>query len=133
MKEFRDRFQIQALRSAAPAARIRVREAAVAAGLPQAAALDLEVAVGEAISNAILYGSQNGKFPVSICSFSSPDRNAFTVEISDCGPGFDPASVKSAFLEDVGGRGLAIMRALVDEVRLIHDGSGMVVSLVKKG
>jgi len=134
VNDYRDQFQIAAIRGEAPKARARIRDGAVSAGLPMNAILDLEVAVGEALSNAILYGSQDGGSRVDICCEGSMRNDSFIVEIVDTGAGFDPGTARTASsYDDVGGRGISIMRALVDALRIYHNGSGTVVELVMKG
>ena len=134
MKDFKDHFHIDATRSAAPSARTRIRDDAAEAGLSADAIFDLEVAAGEAISNAILYGSLEAGSFVGIRCWGNVDRNAFCVEITDTGAGFDPADFAlPACGEDLGGRGLSLMRALVDDVQILYNGHGMVVTLTKRG
>jgi len=134
VNDYRDQFQIAATRGEAPKARARIREGALAAGLPMPAILDLEVAVGEALSNAILYGSQNGNCPVDICCAGSMRSDSFIVEVVDSGPGFDPAQARTASsYDDIGGRGIGIIGALVDTLRIYHNGAGTVVELTMIG
>ena len=134
MNDYRDQFQIAATRSDAPKARVRIRAGALSAGLSMPSILDLEVAVGEALSNAVLYGSHDGSCRIDICCAGSARENRFTVEVVDSGAGFDPDTARTASsYDDVGGRGIGIMRALVDTLRIYHNGSGTVVELVKNG
>ena len=134
MNDYRDQFQIAAIRSEAPKARARIRDGALSSGLPMPAILDLEVAVGEALSNAILYGSQDSASRISICCEGSMRKDSFIVEVVDSGAPFDPGTARAASsYDDVGGRGISIMRALVDKLRIYHNGEGTVVELVMKG
>lgn len=112
-------------------ARLRVGQMACRAGFDDEAISDILVAVGEAVTNAVKYGSkelENPTFTVSCIATSE----RFCVSVSDSGIGFDPVDVLSfedaLFLEH--GRGIYCMRALMDEVTF-HFGSGTTVRMVK--
>jgi serine/threonine-protein kinase RsbW len=89
-------------------------------------------AVLEALANALKHGS---RFDPA-CSIEvawSLDPLRFAVTIADEGDGFDPAAVPDpaspAGLEKDSGRGLAIMRRMMDEIR--HNAQGNAVTLIK--
>lgn len=89
-------------------------------------------AVLEALANALKHGS---RFDPA-CSIEvawSHDAGRFVVTIVDEGSGFDPDAVPDptspAGLEKDSGRGLAIMRRMMDEIR--HNAEGNSVTLVK--
>ena len=132
MKDLLDEFEITAHPQNAAAARDRVKQAAVRAGFGPPDIDDIEVAVGEAATNAILYGSPTATSRIVVtCWFTRPDR-AFHVEIRDQGRGFDPGLVREEEDTDsLGGRGLRLMRALMDRVLLYYEGHGMSVRLTK--
>lgn len=93
---------------------------------------DIKLAVGEAATNAIRHGSPLGDGNrLTIHCEQMDDR--FIIEVSDEGPGFDPASVvcrvPDQFAE--GGRGLFFMKQLMDEVT-VRCGPGAMVRLVKR-
>ena len=112
--------------------RDRVKSAAVQAGFGQSALDDIEVAVGEAATNAILYGSPTATSRIVITCWVSQLDNAFHIEIRDQGRGFDSSQVRDEEDTDsLGGRGLRLMRALMDSVLLYYDGEGMSVRLTK--
>ena len=95
---------------------------------------DLAVAVAEALSNAAVHGNRlNPRARVSVIVEVTPRRQA-AIEVKDGGKGFD-----STLLEDPteadrilvpGGRGVFLMRRLVDEVA--YSGPGNRVRLVKR-
>ncbi len=128
-----DQFEITAHPQNAGPARERVRDAARWAGFAVLDLADIEIAVGEAVTNAILYGSPHaGSRVVLAYGIIGPD---FVVKIQDEGNGFDPAVMKIEMEEDtdaLGGRGIRLMRALMDQVDLHYDGRGMVACLYKK-
>ncbi|MEJ2483136.1 MAG: ATP-binding protein [Gemmatimonadota bacterium] len=98
------------------------------------ATLNLRVALGEALANAILYGNRQdpGK-RVRIQAELRPGEVVVTV--ADEGEGFDPSRVADPTLpENRGrshGRGLFLLRSLADEVRFNEVGNA--VTLVLRG
>jgi serine/threonine-protein kinase RsbW len=79
---------------------------------------DLKLALTEACTNSVrhAYGGRQGT--VEILYELQPDRLA--VEVGDDGPGFDPEARLNGEDEDLeeGGLGIAIIRALTDEVEI---------------
>ena len=131
MEEFRDQFEIATHPQQAGLARERIRALAIKAGFAGLDLGDIEIATGEAVTNAILYGSPNSASRVQIaCRFTG---NTLHIEIRDQGHGFDPARIPEDVGTDaLGGRGIRLMRALMDQVELRYDGKGMVIHLSKK-
>jgi anti-sigma regulatory factor (Ser/Thr protein kinase) len=114
-------------------ARARLRAAAAQAGFSGSSLDDFEVATGEALSNAILHGSPTSGNRISICIAYNARNREFSVEITDQGAGFDAAVVsRSPQKDDMSGRGLKLIAALVDKAVLFHDGTGTTVRLSKK-
>ena len=131
MYDLLDQFEITAHPQNAGIARERVLQAAVRAGFANMDLADIEIAVGEAVTNAILYGSPRADCRVTL-SFG-PTPAGFVIQVRDEGHGFDPISVRSEEDTDaLGGRGIRLMRALMDEVDLHYDGHGMTAILIKK-
>lgn len=101
----------------------------LACGVPaRAARFVVRVALCEALANAILYGNQsNPEKRVEVRVDVGPDSLELRVE--DEGPGFDPTAVPdptdAAHLEDESGRGLFLIRQLVDEVRFNEQGNAI--------
>ena len=131
MYDLLDQFEITAHPQNAGAARERVLQAAVHAGFVGMDLADIEIAVGEAVTNAILYGSPSPDCRV-VLSFGQTAAG-FVIQVRDEGYGFDPDSVRSEEDNDaLGGRGIRLMRALMDKVDLHYDGHGMTAVLTKK-
>lgn len=97
---------------------------------------DIAVAVNEVVKNAILHGNK--------CDVRKKVEIAFTressrivIQVRDYGNGFDPDAVPDpldpANLLKENGRGLLILRVLMDEVSFHNTGHGTEVTLVKYG
>jgi serine/threonine-protein kinase RsbW len=96
------------------------------AGLDTDAAFRLRVSVGEAIANAILYGSgDSGGRLVHLRLAAAED--SFEVSVRDEGEGFDPSAVPDpTSAEGVGrasGRGLLMMRRVSDTMNFNETGN----------
>jgi serine/threonine-protein kinase RsbW len=95
-------------------------------------ASDLGLAVREAAANAVLHGCGGGtKATVTIRLRRTWD--AVHVSVCDRGPGFDPEQVADPLADEnllrPSGRGLLLMRSLVDEVhfRQLHPGTELLL------
>ena len=131
MYDLSDQFEITAHPQNAGLAREHVRKAAIQVGFADMDLADIEIAVGEAVTNAILYGSPTAASRV-VLSYGVA-KSAFVIQIRDEGKGFDPSHVRTEQdTNALGGRGLRLMQALMDQVDLQHDGHGMVAYLIKK-
>ena len=112
----------------------RVLEAVGPAGLTQERLDSLAVAVAEALSNAAVHGHKlDARRQVQILVEVVPGRRA-TVEVKDAGAGFDSAAVHDPTDPDrvlvPGGRGVFLMRRLVDELE--YNAAGNAVRLTMK-
>jgi serine/threonine-protein kinase RsbW len=119
-------------RLSVPVVRHLVRATLHEAGASPDDIVVIELAVSEACSNAVQHAGRGDEYQVSLAL--SPD--GCTVRISDEGVGFDAAGEGPAVVDRVQdaetGRGLAIIRALVDQVRVdSRPGGGTVVYLAK--
>jgi len=108
----------------------RILEAVAPAGLDEDRLTDLAVALAEALSNAAVHGHRlDPKRRVAIVLAVSP--GCVVVEVSDSGIGFDAHAVRDPTSPErqlaPGGRGIFLMRRLVDEVS--YNASGNTVRL----
>jgi serine/threonine-protein kinase RsbW len=99
----------------------------LASGLPpHTARFQLRVVLAEALANAIIYGNRMDpdKFVDVRVTVS---RSGLTAQVCDQGDGFDPSDVPDPTepdrLELTCGRGLFLIRKLVDEVRFNERGN----------
>jgi len=90
---------------------------------------DIVLAVGEACSNAVEHGHTPGGFLTISCSF---EAGVLSIEIADGGAGFDErAAIDTG--DWVGrGRGIRIMRALMDAISHRSTPSGTTVVMEKR-
>lgn len=108
----------------------RILEAVAPAGLDEDRLTDLAVALAEALSNAAVHGHRlDPKRRVAIVLFVK--AGCVVVEVSDSGVGFDARGVSDPTSPErqlaPGGRGIFLMRRLVDEVS--YNASGNTVRL----
>jgi len=103
-------------------------------GANESAVADIAISVSELVNNAILHGNESASDKAVTVTIS---RNDGSVEISvaDEGPGFDPAEVRNPvdddnLLKEVG-RGIFIVRSLMDEVAIKATDRGTTVTVKK--
>jgi len=87
---------------------------------------EIALALTEALANAVKHGSKNNPSLSVQCQVVAEGR-AMTIMVRDSGPGFDPASIANP-LELAGltadhGRGLHMIRQLMDEVQFERNGA----------
>jgi serine/threonine-protein kinase RsbW len=105
----------------------------LASGLgPRAARFNLRVALSEALSNAIVYG--NGLDPSKSVDVRIEVANQdIAVHVCDQGSGFDHSAVPDPTLPDridrIDGRGLFLIRQLVDDVSFNDRGNSICMIL----
>jgi serine/threonine-protein kinase RsbW len=92
----------------------------------------LQVAVAEALANAVIRG--NREDPAKVVSVEAELRPHFIrIHVTDEGPGFDPQEVPEPLAPDqvfgTGGRGLFLIRKLVDDVRFNERGTSICMTL----
>jgi serine/threonine-protein kinase RsbW len=87
--------------------------------------IDILLALQEALANAVLHGCGNDPGKTIRCLVDIDDSE-INIVVRDPGSGFDPSSIES----DEGetnftdhGRGITLMRSLVDEVHYSHGGT----------
>ncbi|MCA1850338.1 MAG: ATP-binding protein [Acidobacteria bacterium] len=124
--------RIEAIDKAAAAA----AEVAGRSGFDEGALFGIDLAVREAVTNAVLHGNQQDETkPVEI-GFTNAGA-ALVITVRDRGEGFDPASVPDPTEEQnllkASGRGILFMRNFMDDVRWErHPEGGTVVRMTKK-
>ncbi|PYS52993.1 MAG: ATP-binding protein [Acidobacteria bacterium] len=124
--------RIEAIKDAASAAAQFIERA----GLEADAAFGIDLAVREAVTNAIIHGNcQDEAKTVEVRLKSS--EHLIEITVHDEGEGFDPGEVPdptdSQNLLKANGRGMLFMRTFMDEVEWSHHPEGgTVVRMVKR-
>jgi serine/threonine-protein kinase RsbW len=93
---------------------------------------DLKLALTEACTNSVKHAYEDGSGSVDIVYELHRDRLA--VEVGDAGPGFEPRQSAGNGADELeeGGLGIAIIRALTDEVEIAErEGGGSRLRFVK--
>src|SRR5947199_269835 len=99
---------------------------------PRRVRFNLRTALAEAIANAIAYGNHHDPRQVVQVRVEA-GRQAVHIHVTDAGAGFDPAPVPDprlpARLEREDGRGLFVLRSLVDHVAFNAAGNSICLTL----
>ena len=91
---------------------------------------DLKLAITEACSNSIRHAYEEGKGVIEITYEVGEER--VVVEVTDTGAGFDTERVEATNGElDEGGLGIAIIRAVVDDLAIESNDGGSRIRFVK--
>lgn len=118
------------------AAAAAVAEFVGRSGVSDDAAYGIDMAVREAVTNAVLHGNrQDENKTVDLVLKSSPD--AVEISVHDQGPGFNPEDVPDPTATEnilkTSGRGIFFMRTFMDEVDwLIRPEGGTTVRMLKR-
>lgn len=113
-----------------------VSAAAIAEGMPVDVAREVEIAVGETLSNAFIhaYGRSVGPLQIDLAF----DGSDFSITVHDSGkPLTDRPSIPKTLPADKGqgGRGLYVIGQLMDEAEVLHPGprgNGTAIRMVKR-
>lgn len=103
-------------------------------GLSEDVIEDISIAVTEAVNNAIKHGNKNNESKAIEISYKN-EKEKIIVYVKDNGGGFeidkisDPRANENILKDS--GRGILIMKSLMDEVVVTSDNQGTEVQLVK--
>ena len=88
---------------------------------------EIEVALNEALANAIEHGTANDPSKQVQCCVACDHARGLLIVVRDPGPGFDPASIPNPVMGRnifaAGGRGIYLINQLIDEVRFEKGGT----------
>lgn len=121
--------------TAVAAARDRIMDFLEQHGVADEEAIDILVALQEALVNAVHHGCRNNPSQVIRCSVEV-DAEAIAIVVKDPGEGFDTAVVTDVSDDGTNltnhGRGIFLMRGLMDEVSYSHGGSELTLKKVRQ-
>lgn len=111
----------------------RIIEAVEDAGLDSDQKLDLAVALAEALSNAAVHGNRLRPHSLVIVTIYVTPHEQATIEVKDSGKGFDVSRISDptdgARILAPSGRGVFLMRRLVDKVEFFPPGNRVALTV----
>jgi serine/threonine-protein kinase RsbW len=88
---------------------------------------EIELALNEALANAIKHGSAHDPSKQIECCVACDHTRGMLIIVRDSGPGFDPTSIPNPVVGQnifsTGGRGIYLINQLMDEVRFEKGGT----------
>jgi serine/threonine-protein kinase RsbW len=88
---------------------------------------DIELALSEALANAVVHGAKADASKVVECDVACDQSRGMLIVVRDPGTGFDPANVPSPLhgenLYSDHGRGIFLINRLMDEVEFAKNGT----------
>ncbi len=88
---------------------------------------DIELALTEALANAVLHGAKSDPSKVIECDVSCDEQRGMLIVVRDPGTGFDPAKIANPChgenIYSSHGRGIYLINQLMDEVQFHKHGT----------
>jgi serine/threonine-protein kinase RsbW len=88
---------------------------------------DIELALTEALANAVVHGAKNDPSKIVECDVACDDKHSILIVVRDPGPGFDPTKIEDPCCgENIysnHGRGIYLINQLMDEVKFHKNGT----------
>jgi serine/threonine-protein kinase RsbW len=95
---------------------------------------DIELALTEALANAVVHGAKNDPSKIVECDVASNEQGGILIVVRDPGSGFDPSTIGNPCVgENVyshHGRGIFLINQLMDEVQFHKNGTE--IRMIKK-
>ena len=111
-----------------PVARRIVDSSMTSVGVSKACVSDVTLALSEACTNVLKHSGPGDEYQVRF----DLDNDVCSIKVIDLGQGFDPADVPAPAADAERGRGVHLMRRLVDELHFeSHPDDGSAVTMVK--
>ena len=87
----------------------------------------IEVALTEALANAVVHGAQADATKIVECDVACDDKQQILIVVRDPGKGFDPGVIPSPLqgqnIYSDHGRGIYLINQLMDEVKFLKNGT----------
>jgi serine/threonine-protein kinase RsbW len=88
---------------------------------------DIELALTEALANAVVHGAKNDPSKVIECDVACDSKHGMLIIVRDPGPGFDPSEIadpcQGENIYSNHGRGIYLINQLMDEVQFHKNGT----------
>jgi serine/threonine-protein kinase RsbW len=88
---------------------------------------DIELALTEALANAVVHGAKNDPSKIIECDVACDDERGILIVVRDPGSGFDPAKIpdpcQGENIYSHHGRGIYLINQLMDEVQFHKNGT----------
>jgi serine/threonine-protein kinase RsbW len=88
---------------------------------------DIELALTEALANAVVHGAKSDPSKVIECDVACDDKHGILIVVRDPGPGFDPSQIADPChgenIYSNHGRGIYLINQLMDEVQFHKNGT----------
>jgi serine/threonine-protein kinase RsbW len=88
---------------------------------------DIELALTEALANAVVHGAKSDPSKVVECDVACDEQHGILIVVRDPGPGFDPAKIADPChgenIYSNHGRGIYLINQLMDEVQFHKNGT----------
>jgi serine/threonine-protein kinase RsbW len=112
-----------------------ISEALTRLEVPEEKRLEIALAVQEALANAVVHGCENDPSKEVRCQLQCHSQGGILVTVTDPGPGFNPLGLaeprQPGKLYAEHGRGVSLIRQLMDEVHFERSGSGNQIRMRK--
>ena len=112
-----------------------ISEALTRLEVPEEKRLEVALAVQEALANAVVHGCENNPSKEVRCQLQCDSQGGILITITDPGPGFNPLSLtdprEPSKLYAEHGRGVSLIRQLMDEVHFQRAGAGNQIMMRK--
>lgn len=96
---------------------------------------DLSIAVTELFNNALHHGNKGDETKKIVVTFQI-QNNALYISVKDEGEGFEPEKLRDPLLPeniyDVSGRGIYLVKQLVDDLKFNITENGSEITIIKK-
>ena len=103
-------------------------------GTPPTLIPDIAISVSEIVNNAVMHGNRQSPDKVVIVRIGR-DQNIVLITVTDQGTGFDPGEIENPLddnnLLKAVGRGMLIVRSLMDTVEVVPGPNGTTVTIGK--
>jgi len=104
-----------------------ISEIMVRLEIPENKRFEIDLAVQEALANAVRHGCNGDPTKTIRCRLNKDPQGRIVITVSDPGPGFKPEALADPHAPDNlygdHGRGVYLIRQLMDEVQFEHGGT----------